>query len=378
MTLSRIIRPADRRRVAALVACGLSYACGADGASAPQNDDAARAANVFRQLSDSIAKAGGDTSIAGAYASLGDAIRKGFRVSPVTIVVDGAPLTFMATAQALTVIPPCPEYCTLSLPAPLRTFVAWLPSDPRRVLQVSSLTDLDTIRAYVSPTIAPFPGRAASLVYFDGTGGTFFGTSGTQRFFVTTSDTPCVSLLSVQIFPPPPTCANADFRIDFSAKAEPSTFLAGKNTATGSHTFAMTTQAVAGVSLVVTAALPPVPPITVLPRAMLGATLGVKVDSIATLTLTVSNDGNIPQEVRFNSGQHSDFSVYDNTTGARVWNSSMGILFTQIVSVDTVPAKAQRVFTAYWVPARKGTFTAAASLVSASHSADAKATFTVP
>ena len=110
---------------------------------------------------------------------------------------------------------------------------------------------------------------------------------------------------------------------------------------------------------------------------MLGATLGVKVDSIATLTLTVSNDGNTAQPMPFNSGKHIDFSVYDNATGVRVWNSSMGILLTQLESVDTIPPRAERVFTAYWLPAKKGSFTATASLVSASHAAEAKTTFTV-
>ena len=379
MTLLRFITPPQRRRVLAAAACLLAYACGSDSASAPQNDDAARAANVFTQMSDSIVRSGGDISIAGAYASLGDAIRKGFRVSPVTIVVDGAPLSFMATAQSMTVLPPCPAaYCTLSLPAPMRSFVAWLPSDPRRVVQVTSLTDMDSIGAYLNPTFAPVASRMASLVYFDGKGGIYFGTRGTQRFSMTTSGTSCASLAIGPTLPPPPMCGNADFTIDFTAKAEPSAFLAGKNPATGSHTFAMASQSVAGVSLVITASLPPGPPITVPPRAPLPSTLGVKVDSIATLTFTVTNPGSAPEPVLFTSGQHSDFSVYDSATGERVWNSSMGMLFTQAVSTDTIPTKAQRVFTAYWVPTRKGNYTATASLVSRSHVADAKAQFSVP
>ena len=378
MTPSSFIHPRELRRALPALACLLAYACSADTASAPQSDDAVRAANVFTQMSDSIVRSGGDTSIAGAYASLGEAIRKGLRVSPVTIVVDGAPLAFMATAQSMTVIPPCTGYCTLTMPAPLRSFVAWLPSDPRRVVQVTSVTDLESIGAYLNPTFAPAASPMASLIYFDGRGGTYFGTSGTQHFSMTPTETPCASLAIVQIFPPPPTCTKADFTIDFSAKAEPSAFLAGKNPATGAHTFAMSPHPVTGVSIIMTAALPPGPPIGVPPRAPLPSTLGIKVDSIATMTLTITNPGNTAESVLFTSGQHSDFSVYDGATGERVWNSSMGVLFTQAVSTDTIPARAQRIFTAYWAPAKKGSFTATGSLVSRSHAADAKAQFTVP
>ena len=378
MTLTRFIHHGDLRRALPALACVLAYACGSDSTSSPQNDDAVRAANVFTQMSDSITRSGGDTSVAGAYASLGDAIRKGLRVSPVTIVVDGAPLFFMATAQTTTVFPPCPGSCALSLAATLRSFVAWMPSDPRRVVQVTSATNLDSIGAYLNPTFAPSASRMASLIYFDGRGGTYFGTSGTQHFSMTPTDTPCASLAIVQLFPPPPTCTNADFTIDFSAKAEPSAFLAGRNPATGAHTFAMSPQSVTGVSLIMTAAIPPGPPIAVPPRALLPSTLGIKVDSIATLTLTVNNPGNTAEPVLFISGQHSDFTVYDGATGERVWNSSMGILFTQGVSTDTIAAGAKRVFTAYWVPTKKGAFTATGSLVSRSHAANAKAQFTVP
>jgi hypothetical protein len=378
MTPSRIIATAHARRGLAAIACVLAYACGSDSASAPQDDDAVRAANVFTQLSDSIVRSGGDTSIAGAYASLGDAIRKGFRVSPVTITVDGIPTQFLATAQLNIVNPACEICIAILAPKVLRTLVAWQPADPRRVVQVASEADGDSIRAYLNPTFAPYPGRSASLVYFDGKGGTWFGTSGTQHVGIVTSETACASSAIIQIFPAPPTCTNADFTVDFTAKAEPSTFLAPRNPATGTHTFAMAAQAVAGVRLATNASLPPGPPITLPPRAPLSSTLGVKVDSMATLTLTITNDGNTAAPVLFTSGQHSDFSVYDGATGERVWNSSMGVFFTQVVSTDTIPPKGQRAFTAYWVPTRKGPLTATGSLVSRSHIADAKVQFTVP
>jgi hypothetical protein len=378
MTSVRIIRPVPLRRALAAVACMLVYACSSDSASAPQNDDAARAANVFTQMSDSIVRSGGDTSIAGAYASLGDAIRRGFRVSPVTIEIDGVPTQFMATAQQTVLSPLCLACISPVSTLTLRSFIAWQASDPRRVVQVGSEVDADSIRAYVNPTFAAFPGRSASLIYFDGKGGTWFGTSGTQHVSVSTSDAPCSSSPIIQIFPPPPTCTLADFTVDFSAKAEPSTFLVAKNPAAGTHTFAMTPQSVAGVRLMMSASLPPGPPITIPPRAPLSSTLGVKVDSLATITLSITNAGSSAEAVLFSSGQHSDFSVYDGATGERVWNSSMGMLFTQVVSTDTLAAGAKRVFTAYWTPAKKGAYIATGSLVSRSHVAEAKVPFNVP
>lgn len=378
MTSAPLVRVVRLPHLVTAAACLLAYACGADSTAAPQGDDAVRAANAFTQLSDSIVKSGGDSSVAGAYASVGDAIRKGTRISRVTITVDGVPTQFMATAQQNVVTPVCLACATPLAPLTLRTVIAWQVNDPRRVVQVSSEMDGDSIRAYLNPTFAAYPGRSASLVFFDGKGGSYFGTSGIQHAAVVTSDTPCVSSAKIQIYPALPPCTLADFTIDFSAKAEPSSFLAPKNTATGTHTFAMASQPVAGVRLSITAALPPKPPIDLPPRAPLPSTLGVKVDSIATLTFTVVNDGSTAAPVLFTSGQRADFSVYDGATGERVWNSSMGILFTQVVSTDTIPPKAQRVFTASWTPTKKGSFVATASLTSRSHTANAKVQFTVP
>jgi hypothetical protein len=378
MTPAPLDRALRLPRLVAATACLLAYACGADGTSAPQNDDAVRAANAFTQLSDSIVKSGGDSSIAGAYASVGDAIRKGARISPVTITVDGVATQFMATAQLNVMTPACLACMRPQAPLTLRTFVAWQVNDPRRVVQVSSEMDADSIRAYLTPTFAAYPGRSASLVFLDGKGGSYFGTSGTQHAAVVTSDTPCKSSPTIQIYPAPPVCTLAAFTIDFSAKAEPSAFLAPKNPASGTHSFAMAPQAVDGVRLNLSGGVPAKPPINIPPRALLPSTLGVKVDSIATLTFTVTNDGATSAAVLFTSGQHSDFSVYDGATGERVWNSSMGIMFTQVASTDTIPAKGQRVFAAYWAPTKKGSFIATASLVSRSHAADAKVQFTVP
>ncbi len=365
------------RVTTAIIVCGFGYACsGGDTATAPRNDEAAKAANVFTQLSDSIARSGGDSSIARAYGALADALRMGLRVSPVTITVDGVATPFISTAQQ-NIFATCPA-CA-SLPGSvLRSFIAWQASDPKRVIQVSSEMSGDSIRAYLSPTFAPYAGRSASLVFFDGKGGAFFGTSGIQHATVTATNLPCASGPIIQIFPAPPACTNAEFIVDFTATAEPSTFLAARNPATGTHSFLMAAQTVLGVGLLTTTTIPQPPPINLPPRAPLPATLGIKVDSIVTLTLTVSNPASTPTPVLFGSGLHSDFTIYDGGAGAPVWQWSAGKLFTQVVSTDTVPAKGQLVYSAQWQPTKKGTFTAVGSLVSRSHIADAKVQFSVP
>ncbi len=64
-------------------------------------------------------------------------------------------------------------------------------------------------------------------------------------------------------------------------------------------------------------------------------------------------------------------------TGARVWQWSLGKLFTSVVSADAMPPKGKLVFTQQWSPAAKGTYTAVGSLVSQSHDAVSKVQFTV-
>ncbi|CAN5280630.1 hypothetical protein BH09GEM1_BH09GEM1_01930 [soil metagenome] len=378
-TPHRTIRSVQFKRAAtAVIACGFVYACGTDTASGPlSGDEAAKAANTFTQLADSIARSGGDSSIARAYGSLADALRTGMRVSPVTITVDGVATPFLATAQQNIFA----QSCLTCAPAPmgvLRSVIAWQASDPKRVVQVSSEMSGDSIRAYLSPTFAAYTGRSASLVFFDGKGGAYFGTTGIQHATVYATNLACVFRAVITIFPAPPACTNAEFVVDFSATAEPSTFLAARNPATGTHRFAMDAQTVLGVGLVTTPSIPQPPPINLPPRAPLPATLGITVDSIVTLTLTVSNPASTPATVLFGSGLHADFTIYDASTAQRLWQWSAGKLFTQVVSADTVPAKGQLVYTTLWQPTKKGLFTAVGSLVSRSHVADTKVQFTVP
>ena len=374
-----------RRSVIAIVCLALVVACGSDSATAPAADEAARAVAVFARLADSVARSGGDNSISGAYASLAEAVRVGGRISPLVITLDGVATSFLATAQQMEIaVTPCASPLCLAAArlTTLRTLIAWQQDDPRRVVQLSSEADGDPIRAYLFPVLVPFPGPSASLIFFDGKGGTYFGASGSQKFGVSTGNVPCVSAGPNLPFPAipaaPARCTQASFSVTFDARAEPSSFLADRNVATGSHTFSMPTQSVLGSRFELTAALPPLPPIVVTPSVLLPSALSAKVDSLVTLTLTVSNPSSAPAQVAFNSGQHSDFTISDAATGALLWRSGAGALFIQMLTTQTIPANGTVVYTAQWKPTQKGTLFATGALVSQSHRAEAKLVISVP
>ena len=377
------------RFVAAIGACVFATACSADSATSPSESDATKAADLFTQLADSVARANGDVDVGVAYASLAEAVRLSGRVSTISINVDGVATTFVATAQTTTVTfstKDCPSGspCTLSRPAILRTLIAWQQNDPRRFIQLSSVADADPIRAYLVPTFAPLPGPSASLVYYDGKGGTYFGTSGSQSVSVKNSSVICKPSASDKpttvypAFPGKSGCTESDFSIAFSGKAEPSTFLAKQNAGTGSHTLSMATQPVLGVSLELSADIPPLPPIKVITSASLPASLTAKVDSVVTLTLTVSNPSSTPVRVAFSSGQQYDFAILDATTGKDVWRWSAARSFAMMMQDVTVAANGTLVFTERWKPTAKGSFVALGSLTSVSHRAEAKAMVTLP
>lgn len=365
----------------------VAVACRSDVPTAPLGDDAARAVNVFTQLADSVARSGGDSSLVAAYGSLANAVRQGGRVSPIVISVDGVATTFLATAQqteiGLTALGcPAGALCPVRFVAlPMRSLVAWQQDDPRRVVQLSSTSDADPIAAYIYPTFAAFPYPVASLVFIDGKGGTFFGTSGSQKFSVALSDSACVATgpsgVTATNTYVPPRCTQATFAVSFSGKAEPSSFLARNNTASGSHAFAMAPQAIRGARFELPIVTTPLPPITVTPTASLPATLSAKVDSVVTLTLTVSNPSSATTDVIFGSGQQYDFTVGD-ANGSLLWRWSTGMAFTQVVSTRSVAANGSLVFTAQWKPTSRGTLIATGSLVSISHGASAKISLVVP
>lgn len=371
-----------------IAAIALSAACASDSLTSPERDDASAAVDIFTRLADSVARSGGDADLGSAYGSLAEAVRQGGRVSPIVVAIDGTPTTFLATAQQTEVITApcgdlakCPTFVALR-PVVLRTFVAWQQDDPKRIIQIASAADSEPIRAYLHPVLVPSSGPSASLVYFDGKGGTFFGSNGAQKVSITTSSDACSATgegkRSIDILPALPRCTRADFSISFSATAEPSTFLVSRNTATGSHTFSTAAQPVLGSRFERTAVTSPLPPITVTPSATLSASLSAKVDSVVTLTLTITNPTDSPVDVSSGSSQTYEFTILDAATGARVWRWSDGRAFTLAFVTRTLAAHGSLTFTEQWKPTQKGTLVALGSLVSASHRADAKASISVP
>jgi hypothetical protein len=367
-----------------VTALALLTACGSDILVAPGQDDAAKAVTLFTQLSDSVARSGGDSAIGNAYAGLAEAVRRGGRISTVLITIDGVPTKFSATAiQSEISAPPCTgDVCPAILRRALRSLIAWQQDDPRRIVQLSSESDADPIRAYLFPVLVPYAGASASLTFFDGKGGAFFGTSGTQKVGITTSETACAPAGPdrpvIAIFPAPPRCTKADFVVAFDGKAEPSTFLAARNNATGSHTLSMASQPVLGARFEMTAPDLPKPPIDLAPTVGLPATITVTTDTLVTLTLTISNPGASAVQVVHPSSQRYEFVIADGTTGLPVWKWSDGQGFFQALTSETIAAGGRLTYTASWKPTRKGAFIATGELVSISHRAGARASFSVP
>ncbi|MEP7000853.1 MAG: BsuPI-related putative proteinase inhibitor [bacterium] len=374
-------------RVALGAAClSFAAACATIDITPPpaNSDQAARAVDLFAHLADSVSRSGGDGEIGGAYASLADAIRQGGRVSPIVVTVDGVPTTFLATAQQTEIHIACmaDAICPLINTIPtLRSLIAWQENDPSRIIQLSSVADSNPIRAYVNPTFAPFPTPSASLVFLDGKHGSYFGTSGAQKFGMTPSATACTivgtSKPTMASLSPPAHCTEAAFSVTFNGKAEPSAFLS-KSPALGTHTISMSPQSILGARYEVVGTDTPTPPIGVTPVGVLPATLTATVDSLVTLTLTVRNSSRSSIEVSFSSGQQYDFAIYDAATAVQLWRWSAARAFVQTFGTQSVPSNGTLVYTAQWRPARKGNLIATGSLVSTTHRADAKILVPVP
>jgi hypothetical protein len=358
------------KRFAVLASLAAAVACSADTASLPSpNDAAAKAVTTFSQLADSVARSGGDTVLSNSYASLAELIQMGGRVSKVAIVIDGVSTDFLATAQVFD----APSVAASTTPTLVRSLIAFNPANPKQIIQLTSSADSDPIRAYIYPTFAPYIGPSASLVYLDGKGGWYFGTSGTQKAAVVTTNVQCAPMSSVM-----GTCTNADMTVSFDAKAEASQFLVKDNPATGSYTLSMAAQLVQGARLQPKTITPPAPPIGVIPNASLPSTLTVKVDSLVNLTLTVNNSASTPAVVSFSSGKHNDFYIVDASTGQEVWRASKGLMYTQVAIAQTIAPNGTLTFTGYWKPTGKGSYIAVGELASVSHVAAAKAMVSVP
>jgi len=387
-----------RLSVIALAAAAIGACATESTAPLSAGSDAALAADQFTKLADSVNRNGGDADVGGAYAAIASAVRAGGRVSPIVLTIDGVSAPFVATAMSneLSYGAPCSSNGCAALPRPMltRTLIAWDAANPKRVVQLSAQSDDELIDALLYPSLLALYVPHATLVYMDGKGGTYFGTSGTQKMAETKSATPCAaSRDSAVISKLPSTCTQSDFTITFSSKVEPSAFLVANNTATGVHTLSMSAQTVAGSHVLMTVTLcdtacnpggpnsPPVtegPPVVVRPSSQLPATLTTTVDSLVTMTLTVKNPSADPIKVTFPSGQKYDFVVTDSTTGRDVWRWADGKGFTMALVDQTVPGNGSLVFTERWKPVGRGRYLVHGLLVSLSHRAEAYASVLVP
>ena len=378
----------------ALAAAALVAACEGTGTDPfeTQTAEAARAAETFTQLADSVARNGGDADVGTAYAGIAGVLRMGGRVTPVTIGIDGVATTFMAAAMSVeTTVNDCPPGAQC-LKAPetyaLRSLIAWDKDNPRRIVQLSSAENDEPIGAVLDPTSLALYRKMASLVYMDGAGGTYLGTSGTQKFDVTKSATPCPEPAAGdtlwRILRPNGTCVLAEHAVTFSGKVEPSPFVVAGNTASGTHTITMGTQSVHGTHAAITltpcdpSCVPVAPPVVVRPSNELPATLSAKVNGDVTLTFTVKNPSSSAVKIVYPTTQKYDFAVIDSTTGKSVWSWAANRDFATVITEETVPAGGSLTVVEKWTPPKAGRYLAHGWLTSTSHRSQAYASFVVP
>ena len=387
------------RRVACVAAAALLLAC-SDESTAPNETptDAALAAQTFSKLADSVARTGGDADVGSAYSGIAGILRMGGRITPIVLTLDGVATTFLAAAMThQTTVEDCPP--PLACFAPPRTYVtrnliAWDKENPKRLVQLSSGSNDEQIGAILDPSVLAIYAPMATLIYMDGVGGTYIGTSGTQKFDVTKSNVPCPAPTDsgkVAYLLPKSSCTLADHTVSFSGKAEPSRFQLWTNSATGSHSIAMSAQTVHGTRSSVTITYPPCdegcgkpidslpkPPIVVYPSNELPAKLAANIDSVVNLTFVVVNPSKDQIKVEHSSGQKYDFVAVDSATGRTAWRWSADKTFLAALVAESVPAGGTLTYVERWKPPGKGLYLIHASLVSTSHRSEAYTTIVVP
>jgi hypothetical protein len=391
----------NRTRLGCMLVAAL-VACGGDDSARPLATDAAAAAQTFSQLADSVARNGGNTEVGTAYANIAGLLQMGGRITPVTLTIDGASRSFLATAMSIeSVTNPCPPTAMCFVPemrVVQRSVIAWDRDEPTRIVQLSSSSDDERIGTIGDSTSLALWAPMASLIYMDGTGMMYVGTSGEQRFSVSKSATPCPM---PDYFPPTgalrprgytASCVLADITVKFDATAEPSAYVAANKTAV-THTIAMASQAIAGTHQETSVAgcdtlcnVPPTdpngptptPPVVVSPNSDLPASLSASVDSLVHLVFTVKNPSGGPIRITFPSSQRFDIVAIDSTTGKNVWTWSANQTFLGTIQDETVPGNGALVYTASWKPPTKGLYLFHATLATTSPRAEAYTTVVVP
>jgi hypothetical protein len=382
-----LLRPLVLAAAACLAACSSS--------TEVQPDQAALdAAAQFQSLADDAFRAGADAEIITAYRDIGTALGRSGRVSPITVVVDGTPLDFLATAQQLETSggPACAAsdvFCA-ALP-PLRSIIAWDKANPRRVVQLTVSAGSSGLGPQTPSMLLLTPPAISGLFYFDGAGGAYIGTGGTQQIGdPVLTDTPC------RTTPLPPSgssvpdlvrCTQAEFTASFNGTVGVPPFAIRANAATGTHTISMASQPVHGARLQVTlpaicplcgayppAALPPV----YFPNAELRTTLSAAATaSLVTLDLQVTNVQTVPVTLQFGSGQQSDFRIR-RLDGSTVWLWSADKTFTTALGSRTLAPGETATYSATWVPTVHGSFIAEGRLTSTSHAAGSSVPLSIP
>jgi hypothetical protein len=387
------------RRIACVAAALLTACSGESTAPSETQTDAALAAQTFSRLADSVTRAGGDADVGSAYSGIAGILRMGGRITPIVLTIDGVATTFMATAMTVeTAVNDCPPNAQCFAPPAtyaLRSLIAWDKDHPTRLVQLSSASNDEQIGAILDPSSLALYASMASLVYMDGAGGTFIGTSGTQRIDVAKSGSPCPagaeSDSTLRILKLNGECTLADHAVTFSGKVEPSPFLLTGNTAKGTHSIAMSAQTVAGTRRAITLTYPPcdegcvepvdslpAPPVVVRPSNELPAKLAASVDGAVNLTFTVTNPTKDPIKIEHSSGQKYDLVAVDSSTGRAVWRWSADKSFIAALGAESVPAGGSLTFVERWTPPGKGLYLIRAFLVSTSHRSEAYTTIVVP
>ena len=396
----------------ALTAVALIGACGGDSTAPSPQANAETAAQTFFELADSVARTGGNAEVGSAYAALGWILRKGGRVTPIALTIDGTGRNFVATAMSIeTVTNACAPGALCFVPDRRfvqRSLIAWDSEHPTHLVQLSSSSDDERIGTTGDSTSLALWAPTASLIYMDGSGAMYFGTSGQQRFSVAKSQTPCpvgqyIELYRAERRSAPrqqetvgsaamlrsrdysASCALADITVSFDATAASPVYVAANGT-TGVHTIAMASQTVAGTHQETSVTgcdtacnvATPTPPVVVRPTSDLPATLVASVDSMVHLLFTVKNASGGPIRITFPSSQRFDIVAIDSTTGKNVWTWSANQSFLASAQSETVPGNGALVYTASWNPPAPGRYLFHATLASTATRAEAYTTVDVP
>ncbi|MEO7714432.1 MAG: BsuPI-related putative proteinase inhibitor [Gemmatimonadaceae bacterium] len=388
--MPQLLRDFARAGLLALVACSSATT------EVATDQDALDAPAMFQRVADDALAAGADPSVVHAYRELGRVVSMHGRVSPVTIVVDGVPQQFLATARQLELEtgPECRLPTTLCATIePQRSVIAWQRSDPRRVVQLTG-SATSTVIAPLNPQL---PGGAfkptATLAFFDGTGGFFIGTDGTHRIGdPVTSETTChgARVPGTALAPQVARCTLAEFTATFSGTLAPASMSIRNNSASGTHTISMTSQAIHGARIVLSPMVAmqcPTceggypsdlqPPIDLRAGEVRSSFTVVATAAEVTFTLSVSNGRAVPTTIEFPSGQQFDFRV-SRVDGVPVWTWSADKSFTQALGSRTLAPGEIVTYTATWTPTVKGEVVAVGLLTSSSHSARGTKRFVVP